>query len=103
MLRFAKLGAPFVAGAALLLAQTPPAAVNPAVKQIVDGISEDRIAANLKKLEAFGTRYILSSADDPVHGIGAAKRWIYGEFKSYSPKLEVSYQTFRVKEGARRG
>ncbi len=33
----------------------------------------------------------------------AAKRWIYSEFKGYSPKLEVSYQTFRVRKGARRG
>lgn len=64
---------------------------------------EERIAANLKKLEGFGSRYILSEEDDPVHGIGAAKRWIYNEFKSYSPRLEVSYQNFRVKRGARRG
>ncbi len=87
----------------MLLAQAPPMGLNPAVKRIVDGVSEDRIAAHLKKLESFGTRYILSAQDDPVQGIGAAQRWIYGEFKSYSPRLEVSYQTFRVKEGARRG
>src|SRR5579872_1859944 len=93
-------------GAALalgLLAQAPEAGLNPAVKQIVDAVSEERIAANLKKLESFGTRYILSDQDDPAQGIGAAKRWIYGEFKGYSPRLEVSYQTFRVKKGARRG
>jgi len=84
-------------------AQSPSTRVNPTVKQIVDAISEERIAANLKKLEGFGTRYILSEQDDPVHGIGAAKRWIYGEFKSYSPRLEVSYQPFRVRKGARRG
>jgi hypothetical protein len=87
----------------MLLAQAPPTALNPAVARVVEGVSEQRIAAHLKKLESFGTRYILSSEDDPAHGIGAAKRWIYGEFKSYSPRLDVSYQTFRVKEGARRG
>jgi hypothetical protein len=86
-----------------LTAQAPPTRLNPAVKQVVDAISEERIAANLKKLEGFGSRYVLSEEDDPVHGIGAAKRWIYSEFKSYSPRLEVSYQTFRVKRGARRG
>jgi hypothetical protein len=86
-----------------LAAQSPPARLIPAVKQVVDAISEERIAANLKKLEGFGSRYILSEQDDPAHGIGAAKRWIYGEFKSYSPRLEVGYQTFRVKRGARRG
>ena len=83
--------------------QTPDAQINPTVKQIVDAISEQRIAATLKKLEGFGTRYILSAQDDPVHGIGAAKRWIHDELQSYSPRLQVSYQDFSVKKGARRG
>jgi hypothetical protein len=76
--------------------QAQPASINPKVKQIVDGISEDRITATLKKLESFGTRYVLSSADDPVHGIGAAKTWIHDQFQSYSPKLQVSYQDFDI-------
>src|SRR3954463_8395953 len=80
----------------LLTAQTPQAALNPTVKQIVDSISEDRIAANLKKLESFGTRHVLSASDDPAHGIGAAKTWIHDQFQSYSPKLQVSYQTFTI-------
>ena len=79
-----------------LTAQAPPTDLKPAVKQIVDAVSEDHIAANLKKLENFGTRHVLSAADDPTHGIGAAKRWIYGEFQSYSPRLQVSYQTFTI-------
>jgi hypothetical protein len=81
----------------------PQTRLNPTVKQIVDSISEERIAAILKKLEDFGTRYVLSSQDDSLHGIGAAKRWIHDEFKSYSPRLEVSYQNFGVQKGARRG
>ncbi len=96
----------------LLLAQTAkplpnpavqnPFGINPSVKRIVDEISEARIAANLQQLESFGTRYILSDSDDS-HGIDAAKTWISGQFKSYSPKLQVSDQPFRVKKGARRG
>ena len=65
--------------------------------------SEERIAATLKKLEGFGTRYILSAQDDPAHGIGAAKRWIHDELQSYSPRLQVSYQDFTIKKGGRRG
>lgn len=79
-----------------LIAQAPANGINPKVKEIVDGISEDRISATLKKLEGFGTRYVLSYADDPVHGIGAAKTWIHDQFQSYSPKLQVSYQDFDI-------
>jgi Peptidase family M28 len=86
-----------------LFPEEPEARLNPAVKQIVDGVSEDRIAATLKKLEGFGTRYILSAQDDPAHGIGAAKRWIHDELQSYSPRLQVSYQDFSIKKGGRRG
>jgi hypothetical protein len=83
--------------------QTPDTRINPAVKQIVDGISEQRMAATLRKLESFGTRYVLSAQDDPAQGIGAAKRWIHEELKSYSPRLEVSYEDFTIKKGARQG
>ncbi|MEO8050034.1 MAG: M20/M25/M40 family metallo-hydrolase [Acidobacteriota bacterium] len=83
--------------------QTRETRLNPTVKQIVDAISEQRIAATAKKLEGFGTRYVLSAQDDPLHGIGAAKRWIHDEMQSYSPRLEVRYQDFSVKKGARQG
>jgi hypothetical protein len=83
--------------------QQPETRLNPTVKQIVDAISEERITATLKKLEGFGTRYILSAQDDPAHGIGAAKRWIHDELVSYSPQLQVSYQDFNIKKGGRRG
>jgi hypothetical protein len=74
--------------------------LNPAIQEIVRGISESRMEASLKKLEGFGTRYILSSQDDPTHGIGAAQRWIYQELQSYSPRLQVSYDTFSLKKGS---
>jgi hypothetical protein len=83
--------------------QTPDTQINPTVRQIVDAVSEQRMAATLRKLEGFGTRYVLSAQDDPAHGIGAAKRWIHDELQSYSPRLEVSYQDFTIKKGARQG
>ncbi len=83
--------------------QAPETRLNPAVKEIADAISEQRIAAVLEKLQGFGTRYVLSSQDDPLHGIGAAKRWIHDELQNYSPRLEVGYQNFTVKKGARQG
>src|SRR6202171_324308 len=75
-------------------------AINPRVKEIVDAVSEDRIAEILKKLEGFGTRNIFSSQTDPERGIGAARNWIYEQFRSYSPRLQVSYDTYRVKNNA---
>lgn len=86
-----------------LFAQRPETRLNPTVEKIVSEISQERIAATLQKLEGFGTRYILSSQDDPAHGIGAAKRWIHDELQSYSPRLQVSYQDFHINKGARRG
>lgn len=77
--------------------------MNPTVKQIVDSISDQRITSILQKLEGFGTRYVLSAQDDPLHGIGAARQWIHDQLQSYSPRLEVSYQNFTVKKGARQG
>ena len=83
--------------AVLAWGQPFPKSINPAVKRIVDGVSEERIAAIEKKLESFGTRNIFSEADDPARGIGAARRWIFEQFQSYSPKLQVSFDTYKVK------
>jgi hypothetical protein len=83
------------------LAQAPVARLNPAVKQIVDQVSEERISATMKKLGDFGTRYVGSEQDSETRGIGAAQRWIEAQFKSYSPKLQVSLDKFTVKKNQR--
>src|SRR5882672_7404233 len=85
------------------VAQTQPPKINSGVKQIVAAVSEERIAATLKKLESFGTRHTLSPQDDTAHGIGAAMRWLHDEFESYSPRLEVSYQRFTIPRGGAAG
>ncbi|WP_242138853.1 MULTISPECIES: M20/M25/M40 family metallo-hydrolase [unclassified Sphingomonas] len=38
-----------------------------------------RLKATVEKLVSFGTRHTLSSPDDPVRGIGAARKWAGGE------------------------
>src|SRR4051794_38500789 len=88
--------------AAADLGAAPPR-LNPTVKQIIRAISPERIEATLKKLESFGTRYVLSEQDHPSRGIGAAQRWIYSELQSYSPRLEVRYHRFSLKNGSGRG
>ncbi len=85
----------------LLFAQTVPKNINTTVKQVVDEVSEQNIIATLKTLESFETRNTFSATDDPLHGIGAARKWIYDQFRSYSPKLEVYYDTYKVKKQPR--
>ncbi|MBV8831360.1 MAG: M20/M25/M40 family metallo-hydrolase [Acidobacteriaceae bacterium] len=86
----------FLTSAALLLSASehPP---NPQVRQIVDSVSAERIAEIQKKLGNFGTRNIYSATDDPNHGVGAAREWIAAQFRSYSPRLQVSFDKHRLK------
>ena len=66
--------------------------VNPKVREIVDAVDQKRIETILRKLETFETRHVLSASDKPGRGVVAAREWILREFKSYSPKLEVSFE-----------
>jgi hypothetical protein len=70
--------------------------VDPQVVKIVGSVSEERLVAILKTLESFETRNTLSSTTVPRRGIGAARQWILDEMKSYSPKLQVSFDTYHV-------
>lgn len=91
-----------LASVSCLFAAGPEKSVNPQVAAIVSDISADRIAEIQKKLESFGTRNIYSATDDPAHGIGAARAWIADQFRSYSPKLQVSFDKHRLaKQNAR--
>ena len=68
---------------------------------MVDSVSEERIAATLKRLETFGTRNLLSADADPEHGTGAARRWIFAQLQAANPRLQVRYDTYRVKKHGR--
>ena len=88
------------------ISQTAPAeykGINPQVAKIVSEVSEQHIAANLQTLGGFGTRYIFSSQDNPTRGVGAARKWIYEQFRSYSPRLEVSFDQYKVRKDESRG
>jgi hypothetical protein len=71
---------------------------NRQIEKIISEVSDKNIAEILQKLESFGTRNILSTQDHPARGIGAARKWIYDQFRSYSPKLEVSFDQYRLKK-----
>ncbi|MGA8030676.1 MAG: M20/M25/M40 family metallo-hydrolase [Bryobacteraceae bacterium] len=96
-----KLPCFLLAGACGLFAAASENSINPQVQAIVSQVSADRIAQTQKKLESFGTRNIYSATDDPAHGIGAAREWIAAQFRSYSPKLEVSFDKHRLAKQGR--
>jgi hypothetical protein len=77
-------------------------AVNPQVVKVMNGVSEDRIKAIIEKLVSFGTRNTMSNPTDAAHGVGAARQWIFDQFQSYSPRLEVRFDKFRVKKQGQR-
>jgi hypothetical protein len=85
----------FLAAAALPAQYKTP---NPQVAKVVSDVSDEKIAEILKKLESFGTRNILSTLDNPTRGVGAARKWIYEQFRSYSPKLEVRFDQYKLKK-----
>jgi Peptidase family M28 len=75
--------------------------IDPRIVALIASISQDRLGATLKKLESFETRNSLSSTDSPTRGIGAARQWILDEMKSFSPKLQVSFDTYQVPKQGR--
>src|SRR5581483_8126781 len=84
-----------LAGAAFLSAQEK--ALQPRVREILDGVSDERIAATIKKLASFPTRNTLST-----EGAAAARQWIAEQLKSYSPRLQVNLEHFKVKKNEER-
>jgi len=76
--------------------------INPKIAQITNEVKEDRIRSIIAKLVSFETRNTMSTQDDPVRGIGAARQWIFTEFQSYSPRLEVKFDKYRVKKQGQR-
>ena len=81
----------------------PAAPLNPVIQEIVAGLSEERMAASLRKLESFGTRHVVSGGLGPERGIDAARDWLAQELASYDPRLEVSVQPFRLPAGTGEG
>src|SRR5882757_1886240 len=61
----------------------PPLAQDPdsELRAILRDLDQRRIEATERKLVSFGTRNTLSSQDDPTRGIGAARDWLFDEFK----------------------
>src|SRR5262245_61768927 len=75
--------------------------LDPRIVTLVASISPERLGATLQKLESFETRSSLSSTDSQTRGVGAARQWILNEMKSFSPKLQVSFDAYQVPKQGR--
>ncbi len=76
-------------------------AINPDILKMVDTVSKERIESIIRKLESFETRSTLSDPVSTTRGIGAARQWIFDQFRNYSPRLEVSFDTYQVAKTGR--
>ncbi|RZS93430.1 M28 family peptidase [Aquimarina brevivitae] len=79
------------------------AQTQPKIYDIINSVSPDRIAQDIKTLANFGTRHTLSDTVSETRGIGAARRWIKAEFENISNNcngcLHVFYQKDLVEKG----
>ena len=64
-------------------------------------MSESRLTEIVNKLAAFGTRNTLSGTTSTPRGIGAARQWIFDELRGSSPRLQVSFDTYKVAKDGR--
>lgn len=81
-----------------------PPSEHPALREIVDAISAERLEDIDAHLVGFGTRHTLSETTSDTHGIGAARRWVKAQFEDISHScggcLEI-ITTARVFTGSR--
>src|SRR5262245_7076952 len=75
--------------------------LDPRIVNLVGNVSEERLSNILRKLQSFETRSSLSSTTSTARGVGAAREWILQEMRSYSPKLQVSFDTYLVAKQGR--
>jgi hypothetical protein len=92
--------------AALAQTPAPPPAPDPAIQRWVNEISSKNLEADVRKLVSYGTRHTLSDTQSKKRGIGAARQYVFDEFKKYSKagggRLVVEMDTFTLKADGKR-
>ncbi|RKN48561.1 M20/M25/M40 family metallo-hydrolase [Micromonospora endolithica] len=82
-----------------------PQAPDRELRALLREIDQGRIEATVRRLAAFGTRHTLSSQDDPVRGIGAARDWIHERLSGYAAasggRMTVELQSYVQEPAAR--
>jgi Zn-dependent M28 family amino/carboxypeptidase len=82
-----------------------PQAPDRELRRLLRELDRGRIEATVTRLTQFGTRHTLSSQDDPVRGIGAARDWIFAQLQGYAAasggRMTVQKQSFVQPAGPR--
>lgn len=78
---------------------------DPAIKQMVEEVSNKNIEAIVRKLVSFKTRHTLSDTVSKTEGIGAARNWIKAEYQKYAAasngRMTVQFDVFVQPQGRR--
>ncbi len=74
----------------------PLGGTDPLVEKILSEMNPENIAHILRTMESFGTRHTQSDTVSDERGVGAARRWLLNEYRSYSPRLQVRFDTHLV-------
>lgn len=68
---------------------------DPDILALMENVSQQQLTSYVQTLQSFGTRNSFSPVDQEDFGIGAARRWIGGEFQRVgNGRLEVRYEDF---------
>lgn len=71
--------------------------LDPQVQEVLQEVSPEHLEELLTRLVGFRTRNTMSALMDSAGiGINEAAQWIAQEFRSYSPRLQVSFDEYRV-------
>src|SRR5215216_339551 len=107
-LRFFQSAVIVLVAASFLAAQPrrkPVAGRNRTIANIVREIDARNIEASIRKLVSFGTRNTLSEQNDPKHGIGAARDWLYAEFlkaaEASQGRMTIEKQSYEQQKAQR--
>ena len=92
--------------AALAQNPAPAPAPDPNIQRLVNEISAKTLEADVRKMVSFGTRHTLSDTQSKKRGIGAARQWVFEEFKKYSKagggRMTVEMDTFLMRPDGKR-
>jgi hypothetical protein len=92
--------------AALAQTAAPRPAPDPNIQRLVNEISAKTLEADVRKMVSYGTRHTLSDTQSKKRGIGAARQYVFDEFKKYSKagggRMTVEMDTFLMKPDGKR-